>query len=566
MFMYFSNGGGECFVVSLGTYRDNFTGEYDKAPFLAAIEALEAVDDVTLLVIPEAVFLERGLYSVQQAALSHCAKRQNRFAILDTRETVKEGDLLLHWRSTPDMDRWRASCQEFRDSVGILNLSYGAAYTPYIICDPTPAIVVSFADIRSHLVNAKKEGDSFPPLQLETLDPGSKETISNLNAAIADRVNLMGAVENVKEGLVKKVNASGMENVLLVDAIGVAGESAAGGMGVVAAGLSALFKSFMGLEPESDESEYIGADANYLLSHDMSRHTRDQLSFLLPRLKELAAPKESGPDDALEDDETTGSDITQSIKAAIAAIDVANMQKFLKIVQEIINDDLYHSIEKNISRLCDALRTSSPAYRAIDSAVKTALKVQPPSATMAGLYADTDRSRGVWKAPANVSLGSTLGLTQNITHGAQESLNVDTVGGKSINALRSFPGKGFLVWGARTLDGNNLEWRYIPVRRFFIMVEESIRRATASSVFEPNDATLWAKVKAMIDNYLLQKWKDGALMGASPAEAYFVNVGLGSTMTEQDILEGKLIINIGMAVVRPAEFIILNFTHKMNQS
>jgi len=123
-----------------------------------------------------------------------------------------------------------------------------------------------------------------------------------------------------------------------------------------------------------------------------------------------------------------------------------------------------------------------------------------------------------------------------------------------------------LVWGSRTLAGNDNEWRYVPVRRFFIFVEESVKKATEFVVFEPNDAKTWLRVKTMIENFLNQLWKQGALQGAKPADAFFVNVGLGITMTAQDILEGRMNVEIGMAAVRPAEFIILKFSHKLQQS
>jgi hypothetical protein len=131
--------------------------------------------------------------------------------------------------------------------------------------------------------------------------------------------------------------------------------------------------------------------------------------------------------------------------------------------------------------------------------------------------------------------------------------------------LRQFVGKGTVVWGARTLDGNSNEWRYVNVRRLFITVEESVSKACAQFVFENNDAKTWAKVNSMIKSYLNGLWKEGALMGASAEEAYFVEVGLGTTMSQQDILEGKMIVRIGLAAVRPAEFIILEFSHFVNQ-
>ena len=189
-----------------------------------------------------------------------------------------------------------------------------------------------------------------------------------------------------------------------------------------------------------------------------------------------------------------------------------------------------------------------------------------PSATMAGVYARVDFDRGVWKAPANVSLRLVNEPAVLVTPDEQGGLNVDATSGKSINVIRQFTGKGTLVWGARTLAGNDNEWRYIPVRRLFIFVEESVKKATEFVVFEPNDANTWLKVKTMIENFLAKLWRDGALAGATPGEAFFVRVGLGQTMTALDILEGRMNVEIGMAAVRPAEFIILKFSHKLQES
>ncbi len=209
--------------------------------------------------------------------------------------------------------------------------------------------------------------------------------------------------------------------------------------------------------------------------------------------------------------------------------------------------------------------TNTSLYEAIKKEISKQTLILPPSSTMAGVYASVDGTRGVWKSPANFSLNYTKELTIKIDEETQKDLNVHTTG-KSINALRFFGGKGNLVWGARTLAGNDNEWRYISVRRFFIMVEESVKKASEPMVFEPNDANTWVKVKGMIENFLFLQWRAGALAGMKPQHAYFVNVGLGITMTALDILEGRMIVEIGMAAVRPAEFIILRFSHKMQES
>ena len=226
--------------------------------------------------------------------------------------------------------------------------------------------------------------------------------------------------------------------------------------------------------------------------------------------------------------------------------------------------------ESKVAIGSDTLDKIKSSKTGLYNQVKAALVQQyitlPPSAAIAGVYATTDRERGVWKAPANVGLSEVIGPVLKITHEAQEDLNVDPNTGKSINAIRAFTGKGTLVWGARTLAGNDNEWRYISVRRLFNMIEESTQKATSFAVFEPNDATTWLKVKAMIESYLFGLWQKGALAGPSPATAYFVNVGLGKSMTQQDVLEGRLIVEIGLAAVRPAEFIILRFTHRLQQA
>lgn len=189
----------------------------------------------------------------------------------------------------------------------------------------------------------------------------------------------------------------------------------------------------------------------------------------------------------------------------------------------------------------------------------------PPSALIAGVYAKNDNDRGFWKAPANVALQGVTKPTKAISNAEQADLNVDTTAGKSINCIRQFTGKGNLVWGARTMDGNSNEWRYVNVRRLFMTAEESIKKAISPFVFENNNEKTWVKVRFMIEAYLLELWKDGALMGTSPDQAFFVQVGLGTSMTQQDILNGRMIVEIGLAASRPAEFIVLKFSHKLQE-
>lgn len=212
------------------------------------------------------------------------------------------------------------------------------------------------------------------------------------------------------------------------------------------------------------------------------------------------------------------------------------------------------------------LKATSPTYTHILDEVRSKLNELPPAAAMAGLYTTVDNSRGVWKSPANVSVSAVNAPAVNISHEGQETLNVDAISGKSINVIRAFPGIGTLVWGGRTLDGNSQDWRYINVRRTLIMIEQSLKLATRAYVFEPNDANTWVTVKSMMVNFLTNLWKQGALAGSTPEQAFDVQVGLGATMTPTDILDGKMLITVKVAIVRPAEFIVITFQQKMQES
>lgn len=179
----------------------------------------------------------------------------------------------------------------------------------------------------------------------------------------------------------------------------------------------------------------------------------------------------------------------------------------------------------------------------------------PPSGAMAGIYARTDVERGVHKAPANEVVRGCTGLSCAYNEGEQDILN--PIG---VNLIRAFTGRGIRVWGARTISSNGL-WKYLNVRRLFIYVEESIKANTNWVVFEPNSSVLWSRVTRTIEAFLATCWRDGALAGSSPDQAFFVECG-PTTMTQDDIDNGRLICQIGIAPVKPAEFVIFRITQK----
>jgi phage tail sheath protein FI len=218
-----------------------------------------------------------------------------------------------------------------------------------------------------------------------------------------------------------------------------------------------------------------------------------------------------------------------------------------------------------VGSLQSTLKTISPRLNGILADMADFLNVLPPSAGMAGIYAMVDSSINVAKAPANVSLGSVVAPAVQITSDDQEELNLP-LNGKAVNAIRSFMGKGVLVWGARTLDGNSQDWRYISVRRTMTFLEQSIKFAAEAYVFEPNNATTWSTLKATVNNFLVNQWQSGLLAGQSPDDAFSVTIGLGSTMTPNDILDGVLRMTIKVAITRPAEFIVITFEQQQQKS
>ncbi len=451
MQMFFANGGGDCYIVSVGGY---YQYDEDGSPVLdpttnehlvssPSYESLESglsqvrdEDEPTLILFPDATSLDKdSYYQLYQVALDQCKDLGDRFVILDVKEKLADDDT-----ETP--------VDALRNRVAN-NLLYGAAYYPYL------------ETTLSYHYKA--------------------EDISVTTSLIPSAVNY-------------SLSASQGDTVLTT-------------------------------------AEKTKIDTDKPDFWDTIFETDDDFKKALAKASGISSTSKAGKDK-----------LKKAAEAARTKVDSEDID--LDDVHDQ-NNQLYNLIKKEIALFSVTL---------------------PPSSAIAGIYSRVDNDRGVWKAPANIGVTGVRNPTIKITNDGQESLNVDVTGGKSINAIRVFLGKGILVWGSRTLDGNSNEWRYVPVRRFFNMVEESVKKSSAWVVFEPNDANTWVKVKAMIENYLIGLWKAGALAGSVPEEAFYVNVGLGTTMTSQDILEGRMIIEIGMAAVRPAEFIILRFSHKIQES
>uniref|UniRef100_UPI00404778B1 phage tail sheath family protein n=1 Tax=Algoriphagus sp. TaxID=1872435 RepID=UPI00404778B1 len=265
---------------------------------------------------------------------------------------------------------------------------------------------------------------------------------------------------------------------------------------------------------------------------------------------------------------------------------ISNTADLIEILSKDVNDDLENgrinearanaikdelakietaTTKEEVSSLQATLKVVSAKLNSILTQISESLNLLPASSAMAGVYTMVDSSVNVAKAPANLSLGSVISPSVQITSDTQEELNLP-LNGKAINAIRTFQGKGVLVWGARTLDGNSQDWRYISVRRTMTFLEQSIKAAAEGFVFEPNNTTTWSTLKATVTNFLLNQWQSGILAGQSPDDAFSVEIGLGVTMTPNDILDGLMKMTIKVAIVRPAEFIVITFEQQQQKS
>ena len=450
--LYFKNGGGDCYIVSVGSFEDSYT----KQAFEKGLEILSKEDEPTLIMLSEAAKLPANdYYAICQQALAQCADLKDRFCIFD----IKRDD---------------EDASGFRNAIGTNNLKYGAAYTPYL----HTSLNHIYDDSDVNIINLSSSSDAaffeiiHDSIKITYTGSISETPKYRINGGSGDTIEF--SVPSSKLLTISNVPADGM----------------------TAGDLVAAWEAF----DNKDDFDIQALDENGLVRQTPGTGGNELI-------------KQNAGEGAVSLESKEGTALYSKIKTELA--------------KETI--------------------------------------ILPPSAAVAGVYAATDRERGVWKAPANVSINSVIGPVVKISSADQERLNVDATAGKSVNAIRSFVGKGTMVWGARTLAGNDNEWRYVSVRRLFNMIEESTKKASHFAVFESNDPTTWLKVKAMIESFLYGIWQQGGLVGATEDQAYFVNVGLGKTMTHQDILEGRMVVEIGIAAARPAEFIILKFSHKLQE-
>ena len=438
--LFYANGGGRCFIVSVGPYAE----AVDSKKLEAGVRALEDQAGPTMLLVPDLSLLAPdaanpwavpGFRDVAVAMLNQCQKKQDRVALLD----VVHAQSITRSSSSQDVAN---AILQFRADVDHEFRNYGIAYFPHL---------------NTSLVRPTD-------LDYTWFEP------------------------------------SGLQDFVLNEA-------------------RKLFPN-----PEDDAVT----------------------SAIVAVKKDFAENK---------------TESTKSVESALDALKTTNDQAAQKL------DFLYHSFYQPVpvKTRDQNLINAFPALKQLYGSAARTLNRLPASAAMAGVMTFTDTARGVWNAPANIALTAVEAPAVVINDDTQGDLN-KPLDGKAINVIREFIGRGPVVWGARTLDGNSNDYRYIQIRRTLIYIEQSVKVAMQPFLFAPNDGKTWVNVTSMISNFLQDLWAKGGLMGATSKEAFSVDCGLGSTMTDRDVLEGYMVVRVLLQMIRPAEFIELTFKQKMENA
>ena len=591
--LFFANGGGPCYIISVGRYGNDLDEEdipvttiTNSSKLTDGLAELEKVDEPTLILFPDATRVDAitptDFYGLYNSALMQCQNLQDRFTLIDTLGYDESSP------ADPNIDALRGEISAEKDTI-----KYGAAYYPHLETILDYAFDSSKIILKHYSYTAKaydKIAESL--VAIESPTQGIDATVAKLVDVTTTPGDISGQISDLFLQMYSN-DATGFDLGGTFVSNPAKKTAFLGKLNILLTSLESLSLLRNSLNDEanaaistiSDEDMVIANNITSALTTFNSNFTAaNKIDSVYKNLKTLKKK--------IQDENATA----KLLK--IVSTDTVSFDKELKKLVEYaplnsqtaitVSTNNFSNIKADLLALLNAIKSVSgkdvnngalngrklSTLESIDNATYNKILTEiynlpitlPPSSAIAGVYARVDRDRGVWKAPANVSLNYVIKPTVKITNTIQDNLNVDTVAGKSINAIRTFTGKGTLVWGSRTLAGNDSEWRYVPVRRFFNMAEESIKKATEQFVFEPNDANTWIRVRAMIENFLILQWRAGALAGAKPEQAFYVRIGLGQTMSAMDILDGKMIIEIGMAVVRPAEFIILRFSHKMQES
>ncbi|MFZ9752672.1 MAG: phage tail sheath family protein [Cyanobium sp.] len=518
MQMFYANGGGFCYVISVGDYNNDKT----KEKLLQGLEEARALHDATMLVVPDACLLSDSDYgAVVTAMLGQAGALRNRMAILD----------LPQISTINDAKNFKTKADAFYSGISSVQdaFSYGAAYGP--------ALQSSFfsAEDLDFQVLADPAGTDQPKCNLTMNHLLTSQAVS---LYLSDPSKLNDVLDKIASAYPIEKSSTKPEAL-----------------------------------DSSKLSQICNADGRAILRKATGDDSFDvaigALKCLATITLPLDAPATSPPtagDKAGDKTEGgtgpgTGEDASQAQTQPPKDGNAAPGQP-TKGLCAIRTQEGSTGSQINNANLDKYLNNATPFLQQVEQVVANRINITPPSALLAGVWTKSDANNGVWNAPANIPLNMVVRPLVLLNDQEQGDYNMPP-NGQSISILRALPGRGTVVWGARTLDGNSNDTRYIQVRRTLIYIEQSVKRSLQSFVFAANDAKTWTTVTSMIGNFLTTLWQAGGLMGTKPEEAFSVACGVPTTMTGLDVLNGYMIVNVSLQLIRPAEFIELTFTQRM---
>jgi len=572
---FFGNGGGSCYIVAIGNYNDFTTENQDAVNIDFIEEAIELAKDATLILPTDLIrYGETYYYTWGTKFVNFAQVEKKYFCVLD----VIQSDPLDPVYNKEDISA-------YREAVTPDYPSYAGAYFPYL------KSLTNYAynpDLTGVLLNGYNLGTD------EVVEYAFAGTYDNETNVL---FSLVFASQNEVAPIIGDVTLTTTDgNDISIDpdtntlTITYVEGSTAADFNAIWSGKSEGYPewslNFL-LPLEEDGTTILIQEGVWeTISIDSSDGETELFPFILD-FDALSIDPTSGTliesitcsvvvsdEDATETTvvvDNTASPMTAIItipvdstaSAAVAVYKPEDTGEALSFTLSATNTTSEDTIDTDVAAVALDLLHEPPNNATVEE-VKTFLASNyinmPPSPFMAGIYSRLDSATGVWTPPANTSPIGVTGPLVPITSKQQEDLNVDATSGKSINAIRSFTGKGTLVWGARTNDGNSMDWRYVNVRRLFISMETDISMALEAYVFKPNVHNTWVEVKTMIESYLFGLFNDGAFAGTTPEGSYQVLIGIGETMTDEDVLNGYMRASILVAPVRPAEFIVLTFS------
>lgn len=498
LLFYYANGGGPCYILSVGGYDADPAADDIKN----AIALLTKVQEITILVFPDGTSLKEAAYQgVIGVALQHCSKMKDRVTVID-----------LHDVNGDDLTAIENGFQTAMPNDIELK-KYGMTYYPYIKTIFSYNYAESDVVVKSHIQSI----------------PGDTGTVSDLKSKAAAYLAAVGAYP----ATVAKVDGLTADKKVLTY-------------------LKTALDAYKTATPAATDADLvvqlkkISTDSGNPLPTDVAKDI-DKAGAVPQTILNTALTTLQTALDAANTAVTTAKgkvdDTLAALKAAVKALGTGVSIPLTNFTMDVIKD------------------ANNLIYGKIKDAISNLAVTLPPCGAIAGIYVRTDANAGVWKAPANVSVLGGIRPALDIDDDLHANLNAPS-NGKAINAIRTYPGRGLLVYGARTLAGNDLEWRYVNVRRTFCFIEDSIGIAMQDFVFEPNTEQTWIKVRAMIKSFLNRLWKAGGLYGNTPSDAYDVICSAPESMSDDDVLNGIMRIFIKVAVARPAEFIVLQYEHK----